>query len=83
MAAEEVHHEVFMCSNPRRMIGTIKVLTEATLHNIPLRIIDFMRNANPRLTFSVTLSSSPNRFPLYARRRKQSWLAEPTNKVKV
>jgi hypothetical protein len=28
MAAEEVHHEVLMCSNPRRMIGTINYLPE-------------------------------------------------------
>src|SRR6266540_2463111 len=39
-----------------------------------------MRNANPHLAFSVTLSSSPNRYPLYARRPKQSWLEERNKK---
>jgi hypothetical protein len=42
-----------------------------------------MRNTNPRLAFSVTLSSSPNRYPLYARRPKHSWLAERIKKDEV
>ena len=42
-----------------------------------------MRNPNLRLAFSVTLSSSPNRYPLYARRPKQSWLKERKKKTEV
>jgi hypothetical protein len=35
------------------------------------------------LAFSVTLASSPTRYPLYARRPKQSWLREQKMKAKV
>lgn len=52
-------------------------------HNDMLRIKSVMRNTNPRLAFAVTLSSSPNRYPLYARRPKHSWLAERIKKDEV
>jgi Family of unknown function (DUF5372) len=46
-----------------------------------VRLLELIRNTNPRLAFSVSLLSSPNRYPLYARRPKQSWLAERMKKV--
>jgi len=37
--------------------------------------VRLMRNTNRCLGFSVTLLSSPNKYALYVRRPKQSWLA--------
>jgi len=63
--------------------GQHKARVFESVLGITLANANHMRNANPRLTFSVSLSSSPNRFPLYARRPKQRGLAELSNKVKV
>jgi hypothetical protein len=56
-------------------------LTDATLHNTSLHTINLMRNVNRCLAFSVRLLSSPNRYPIYARRPKQRWLAQWKNKA--
>ena len=42
MAAEEVHHEI-LCAVIQEKWLDWQALSEATLHNVPLRIIDLSR----------------------------------------
>jgi hypothetical protein len=60
-------------TNEHRLV--ITNLGQLGAHIRYLRIIALMRNTNRCLAFSVTPLSSPNKYVLYARQPKQSWLA--------
>jgi len=54
------------------MFGHIEAPTQ---HNGKEHIITYMRNTNPCLAFVVPLLSRSNKYPLYVRQPKVSWLA--------
>jgi hypothetical protein len=65
----------------QRLRGSYDRLVRAVEHTADTVMITLMRNVNRCLAFSVSLLSSPNRYPIYARRPKQRWLAQWKNKA--